>query len=152
MSCNPVRTGAGLVAGAVFGAGLALSGMTDPAVVLGFLDLAGAWDPALLFVMIAAVPVTFLGYRLALAQARPLFADRFALPTARAIDARLIGGAALFGLGWGLAGWCPGPAIASLTAPGPALLGFVAAMLAGLWAARLMPVTTKATPPLPPGV
>ena len=128
---------AGLVAGILFGAGLGLSGMTDPAVVLGFLDVAGAWNPALAFVMASALAVTFVGYRLAWRRPAPLWAPRFQLPTAAAVDAPLLGGAALFGVGWGIAGWCPGPALASLSAATPPLLAFLAAMLAGLAATRL---------------
>lgn len=121
-----------LIAGLLFGAGLALGGMTDPAVVLGFLDVAGAWNPTLAFVMGGALAVTFAGYRLTLRRARPLLAECFSLPTARAIDARLLGGAALFGVGWGLAGYCPGPALASLPALHAGTAVFVLAMLAGL--------------------
>ncbi len=124
-----------LFAGLLFGAGLALGGMTDPAVVLGFLDVAGAWNPALAFVMGGALAVTFLGYRLAFRRARPWLAGRFDLPPLRAIDARLLGGAALFGVGWGLAGYCPGPALASLPALHAGTAVFVVAMLAGLWLA-----------------
>jgi uncharacterized protein len=125
-----------LVAGVLFGAGLAFGGMTDPSVVLGFLDVAGAWNPALAFVMGGALAVTFVGYRLAFGRGRPMLAERFALPTARAIDARLVGGAALFGIGWGLAGYCPGPALASLPAAHAGTGVFVIAMLAGLALAR----------------
>ncbi len=141
---------AGLSAGTLFGAGLALSGMTDPAVVLGFLDVAGAWNPALAFVMLAALAVTFVGYRLAWRRATPFWAPGFQLPKATALDARLIGGAALFGIGWGIAGWCPGPAIASLSAATPALLAFLGAMLAGLVAAsfvRMHPGRTTSPAP-----
>jgi hypothetical protein len=122
----------GLAAGLLFGAGLALSGMTDPRVVLGFLDLAGDWNPALALVMAGALAVTVPGYRLAFRQDRPLWADRFVLPTASRIDARLIGGAALFGIGWGLAGYCPGPALAALSAGWPGTLIFVAGLGLGL--------------------
>lgn len=125
----------GLAAGLLFGFGLALGGMTDPAVVLAFLDVTGHWNPQLLFVMGAAVPVTFVGYRLVLRH-RPFCAPEFTLPTATRIDARLLGGAALFGLGWGLAGYCPGPAIASLGSGQAGVLLFVAAMLAGMAAVR----------------
>ena len=129
---------AGLVTGLVFGIGLALSGMTDPAVVLGFLDLAGAWNPTLMFVMGGAVVVTFVGYRLVLGRKAPLLADRFGLPTATRLDLPLLGGAALFGIGWGLAGYCPGPALASLGAGQAGTLVFVAAMLAGMLGIRLL--------------
>ena len=123
-------------AGLLFGLGLALSGMTDPAVVLGFLDLAGAWNPALLFVMAGAVPVTFLGYRLAFGRGRPWLAASFDLPKNRTLDRPLMLGAALFGAGWGLAGYCPGPALASLPSLLPGTLAFLAAMLCGLWLVR----------------
>jgi len=134
----------GLLLGLLFGVGLALSGMTDPAVVLGFLDLLGPWNPALAFVMGAALVVTFVLFRLARRQDRPLAAPRFAWPASTAIDARLLGGAALFGLGWGLAGYCPGPALASLTAGHAGTLVFVAAMLAGILGVRAL-----AAPPRP---
>jgi uncharacterized membrane protein YedE/YeeE len=127
-------------AGLLFGLGLSLGGMTQPAVVLGFLDIFGAWDPRLVFVMAGAVLTTAIGYRLVLRRSRPLLAERFQWPTSRRIDARLIGGAALFGIGWGTAGYCPGPALASLGAGVPALLVLVACMIAGWWlAARLLP-------------
>jgi uncharacterized membrane protein YedE/YeeE len=127
-------------AGLLFGLGLSLGGMTQPAVVLGFLDIFGAWDPRLLFVMAGAVLTTAIGYRLVLRRPRPLLAERFQWPVSRRIDARLIGGAALFGIGWGTAGYCPGPALASLGAGVPALLVLMACMIAGWWlAARLLP-------------
>ena len=127
-------------AGLLFGLGLSLGGMTQPAVVLGFLDIFGAWDPRLVFVMAGAVLTTAVGYRLVLRRTRPLLAERFQWPTSRRIDARLVGGAALFGIGWGIAGYCPGPALASLGAGAPALLVLVACMIAGWWlAARLLP-------------
>ena len=129
---------AGLVAGTLFGAGLGLSGMTDPAVVLGFLDVAGAWNPALAFVMAAALAVTFIGYRLAWRRPAPLWAPAFQLPTATQLDAPLLAGAALFGVGWGIAGWCPGPALASLSAGTGPLFAFLVAMLAGLTAVRVV--------------
>jgi uncharacterized membrane protein YedE/YeeE len=120
--------------------------MADPAVVLGFLDPAGDWNPALAFVMAAAVGVTSVGYRLLFRRGRPLWAERFALPTATALDARLLGGAALFGIGWGLAGYCPGPALASLAALQPGTLVFVVAMLAGMILARALPRPAPAAP------
>ena len=127
----------GLLLGLLFGVGLAVSGMTDPAVVLGFLDPLGDWNPALAFVMGGALVVTFLLYRLARRQPHPLAAEEFDWPTTTAVDARLLGGAALFGLGWGLAGYCPGPALASLGAGHGGTLVFVAAMLVGMVAVRL---------------
>jgi hypothetical protein len=128
---------AGLVSGLVFGLGLVVSGMIDPAKVLNFLDVAGSWDPSLAFVMAGAVAVTFAGYRLVHTRARPLLAERFDLPARRDIDARLMSGAAIFGLGWGLGGYCPGPAVTALGLGAPGTIVFVAAMLAGMWAARL---------------
>jgi uncharacterized protein len=135
-----MRAWIAFVAGLLFGLGLSLGGMTQPAVVLGFLDIFGAWDPRLVFVMAGAVLTTAIGYRLVLRRSRPLLAERFQWPTSRRIDARLMGGAALFGIGWGIAGYCPGPALASLGAGAPALLVLVACMIAGWWlAARLLP-------------
>lgn len=127
-----------VLAGLLFGAGLALSGMIDPAKVLGFLDVAGDWDPSLAFVMGGALAVTLLGYRLVLRRPHPLFDAAFHLPTRRDIDARLLGGAALFGIGWGLAGYCPGPALASLGFGGRGVLTFVLAMLAGMALFRVL--------------
>ncbi|WP_114394546.1 DUF6691 family protein [Oleisolibacter albus] len=127
-----------LLAGLLFGAGLALSGMIDPAKVLGFLDVAGDWDPSLAFVMGGALAVTLLGYRLVLRRPHPLFDAAFHLPSRRDIDARLLGGAALFGIGWGLAGYCPGPALASLGFGGRGVLTFVLAMLAGMALFRVL--------------
>jgi uncharacterized protein len=127
-------------AGLIFGLGLILAGMANPAKVLNFLDLAaipaGHWDASLLFVMAGGIAVTMLGYRLTFARGRPLLAERFALPSASRPDARLVSGAVLFGIGWGLAGFCPGPAlVAALTGGAPALI-FLAAMLAGMILAR----------------
>jgi uncharacterized membrane protein YedE/YeeE len=128
-----------LLAGLVFGLGLSLGGMTQPAVVLGFLDLFGAWNPRLVFVMGGAVLTTAIGYRLVFRRGRPLFESDFQLPTAQRFDARLIGGSALFGTGWGIAGYCPGPALASLGGAAPSLLVLVATMLAGWWLAAKIP-------------
>lgn len=125
---------AAVLSGLLFGAGLALSGMVNPMKVQNFLDLSGTWDPTLIFVMGAGLAVTFAGYRLVLRRPQPLFTPRFALPPTRGIDARLIGGACLFGAGWGLTGFCPGPAIASLVfGYWPSVL-FVLAMAAGMLA------------------
>ena len=129
---------AGLIGGLVFGIGLAVSGMTDPAVVIGFLDVAGAWNPALMFVLAGAVVVTFVGYRIVQKRTAPLLAPRFTLPTATAIDAELVGGAVVFGIGWGLAGYCPGPAIASIAALYPGTLVFLVAMVVGMIGARIV--------------
>jgi uncharacterized protein len=130
------RTLAALASGLVFGAGLALAGMTNPAKVLSFLDVAGAWDPTLALVMGSALAVNALGYALTRRRAKPLFAEAFALPTSTELDARLLGGAALFGVGWALVGLCPGPALASLARGEPPVFAFLAAMALGMLAAR----------------
>jgi uncharacterized membrane protein YedE/YeeE len=123
---------AALVAGVLFGAGLSLSGMLDPARVLGFLDVAGAWDPSLAFVLGGAVGVSAIGYAVSRRMARPLLATRFDIPDKHRIDVPLLAGGALFGIGWGLAGFCPGPALASLSLGVPRSFVFVGAMLAGM--------------------
>ena len=122
--------------GLIFGLGIALSGMINPAKVLNFFDVAGAWDPSLAFVMGGALATTALGYRFVLRRDAPLLEPRFQLPTARDIDARLVGGAALFGVGWGIAGFCPGAAVPALGTGRWEVALFVAALLAGLWVAR----------------
>ena len=123
---------AALLAGAIFGLGLAISGMVNPAKVQGFLDLAGAWDPTLALVMAGALVATMIGYRVVLGRAAPLLGGSFALATSSAIDRNLILGALAFGVGWGLVGFCPGPAIASLAFLVPRSFVFVAAMAAGM--------------------
>ena len=134
-----MRTLAALLVGVIFGAGLALSDMINPARVQAFLDVAGAWDPTLLFVMGAAILPSAVAYLIRRRMDRPLFGERFFIPESRTLDWRLFSGAALFGIGWGLAGFCPGPALASL------VLGvwqpwlFVAAMLAGMALHRFTP-------------
>ena len=135
----------GFLAGLLFGAGLVVAGMADPAKVLAFLDIFGApsgrWDPSLAFVMGGASVTAFLGYRLVWRRAQPVLFDAFDLPGARAVDAPLLTGAAIFGIGWGIGGFCPGPAWTALTASAPALppgvLVFVPAMLAGIALGRL---------------
>ena len=127
---------AGLSTGFIFGLGLCLSQMTDPAVVQGFLDLAGAWDPTLAFVMAGGIAVTFVGYRFVLRRKAPLWAPKFSVPTGGAIDMPLVSGAAIFGIGWGLAGYCPGPAVVSLASGRRGVILFVVAMLAGMAAIR----------------
>ncbi|WP_129141455.1 DUF6691 family protein [Modicisalibacter coralii] len=131
-----MKTLPGYVAGLLFGLGLAIGGMTDPTRVIGFLDVAGDWDPTLIFVLGGAVMTTFIGYRLVWKRGVPWLAPRFALPTRRDLDARLLGGAALFGVGWGLSGYCPGPAVASLAGPSLPLVAMLVAMAAGWWLAR----------------
>ena len=143
--------------GLVFGAGLLLSGMSNPARVLNFLDLGGIasgnWDPSLAFVMAGAVAVTFAGYRHVLRRSQPLFAERFHLPTKRELDLRIVTGAAIFGIGWGLVGFCPGPALTALGFGSRAAFIFVAAMLAGMWLARFlshMPSLSRIATPADP--
>ncbi len=133
-----MRIFAGLLAGLLFGVGLVVSGMSDPAKVLNFLDVAGSWDPSLAFVMAGASVTTFIGYRLVLRQPAPKLAEVFQLPAATQIDPRLLGGAALFGLGWGIGGFCPGPAWTSLTLLAPGTLVFLPMMLLGLWIGNRM--------------
>lgn len=132
MSMTPIKIVSGLIAGLVFGAGLALSGMTNPHKVLNFLDVTRQWDPSLGLVMAAAVPVSALAFWLARRRARPLFGPAFVLPESRRLEAPLWVGSALFGIGWGLAGYCPGPALASLSWPSLGLIAFLVALVAGL--------------------
>jgi len=122
---------AGLV-GLVFGIGLIVSGMTDPSKVLGFLDVAGHWNPSLGLVMCGAIFIGFVAFRLASSRERSLLGDAMRLPTSRQIDRRLIFGGLAFGAGWGLAGYCPGPVLASLAVGGTKPLVFFVAMLAGM--------------------
>ncbi|MGP1274727.1 MAG: DUF6691 family protein [Caulobacterales bacterium] len=121
-----------LAAGLVFGLGLVVSGMVNPAKVLNFLDIAGQWDPSLAFVMMGAAATVFVGYRLVLRRSGPFFAERFSLPTATRLDARLVGGAIMFGIGWGLVGLCPGPALTALGTGAMPVVIFAGAMLAGM--------------------
>lgn len=123
------------LSGLIFGLGLVISGMVNPAKVLNFLDVAGTWDPSLALVMGGALVVTFIGYRLVLGRETPFFEGKFQLPTKTTLDARLIGGSALFGVGWGLAGFCPGPAITAAGLALPQALLFLATMLVtiGVW-------------------
>jgi uncharacterized membrane protein YedE/YeeE len=120
------------LSGLLFGLGLILSGMADPAKVLGFLDLAGAWDPSLALVMGGALAVGLVAFAVAKRRTTSLLGQPMRLPTARRIDARLVGGSLLFGIGWGLAGFCPGPALVALGMGESKALVFVAAMLAGM--------------------
>ncbi len=123
---------AALISGLLFGVGLAVSGMLIPDKVLNFLDIAGHWDPSLALVMGGAILVTLPGYFVVTKAQRPLFAEGFSLPTTNAIDAKLLGGATLFGIGWGLSGLCPAPALVNVATGLSDVLVFVAAMLAGM--------------------
>jgi uncharacterized membrane protein YedE/YeeE len=140
---------AALIAGVLFGLGLAVAGMTLPTKVRGFLDFTGPWDPTLMFVMGGAIAVHAMVYRLVRGRTSPLFAERFHLPTRKDVDARLVLGSAIFGVGWGLGGYCPGPAVTSLVTGAVPVVAFVVAMLATTWAvgrleARASARTTRA--------
>ncbi len=135
-----------LIAGALFGAGVTVSGMVNPMKVLNFMDIAGTWDPTLIFVMGGGLATALIGYRMVFRQAAPWYAPDFTLPRTTGIDARLIGGSALFGIGWGLAGFCPGPAIASLIFGHAESAVFVIAMALGMGLVKL-----ASAPPSPAG-
>jgi uncharacterized membrane protein YedE/YeeE len=126
---------AGLI-GLVFGTGIALSGMANPAKVLNFFDIAGAWDPSLALVMLSALVVTAIGYRFVLKRDKPVVEARFHLPTGRRLDLSLVAGSAIFGVGWGISGFCPGGAIPALGLGEPTAWIFVGTMLAGIFTAR----------------
>ncbi len=126
--------------GLVFGLGLVISQMTNPAKILGFLDIGGNWDPSLLIVMGAALATTMIGYRLVLRRPKPVLDTVFHIPTKTVIDRPLLIGSAIFGFGWGMAGLCPGPGIATLAVGGIAPLAFVVAMMAGMWGQRFVKV------------
>ncbi len=125
------RIGAAALAGLVFGAGLVIAQMSDPRKVLNFLDVRGPWDPSLLFVLGAAVPVAALGFALLRRRGKPWLAPAFDAPATRTVDAPLVIGSLLFGIGWGLAGYCPGPALAGIGLLNPELLWFLPALVAG---------------------
>lgn len=130
-----------LLTGLAFGAGIAISGMMDPAKVLNFFDVAGTWDSSLAFVMGGALVVAFFGYRLAWRREAPLFGGRFQAPTSVVLDGKLIGGSALFGVGWGIAGFCPGGAIPALGTGRWEVALFLLAVIAGLILRRLLNFT-----------
>lgn len=123
--------------GLLFGTGLILSGMGDPAKVIGFLNLAGPWDPSLAFVMLGAIAVAFVAFRWVGSRQQSVLGDPMRLPTKRTLDTPLVAGSLLFGVGWGLAGYCPGPAIMSLGAGYPQAAVFVIAMVAGMLLVQL---------------
>jgi len=138
-----IRAALAVLIGAMFGTGLILSGMTLPSRVLGFLDVLGRWDPTLALVMGGAIAVHATSGRFIRRRAKPLLDTRFSLPASTLIDARLLVGSAVFGVGWGLAGFCPGPALVSAASGASAALVFCAAMLAGMLAHHALP-----TPPV----
>ena len=121
-----------LFAGTLFGLGLTVSGMVDPAKIIGFLDFAGEWDPTLGFVMGGALLVAIPAFRLILRRPRPVLADEFDLPTKKEVDSPLLAGSAIFGMGWGLAGFCPGPAVTAMASGLAPVFTFVAAVVAGM--------------------
>ena len=124
--------------GLVFGVGLILSGMTQPLKVLGFLDIFGSWDPTLAFVMGSAVITTTIGYKLILRRTSPLLENKFFLPTVTTLDTKLVLGASMFGIGWGLVGFCPGPALTAVSSLATGTITFVLAMFAGFWLVGLV--------------
>ena len=132
-----------LMSGLLFGAGLTISGMVNPAKILNFLDIAGQFDATLIFVMGAGLIIATIGYYLIFKRGKPFFDSQFHLPRDSGIDAKLIGGSALFGIGWGLSGFCPGPALASLVFGYQQSFVFVVAMIIGTLLVRFMPVSTK---------
>lgn len=126
------------VIGLIFGIGISISGMANPAKVLNFFDVAGNWDPSLAFVMGGALVVTFIGYRIVLRRPAPIIDATFHLPDNPRVDARLLGGAAVFGIGWGIAGFCPGGALPALGTGQFEVVAFVAALIAGIFAAKAL--------------
>ncbi len=126
-----------IVIGLIFGLGISISGMANPAKVLNFFDIFGTWDPSLAFVMAGALAVNIPGYRLALRRSAPVVEPRFQLPDKRVIDRRLVLGSATFGIGWGIAGFCPGGALPVISTLEPGVLLFVAALIVGMLVARL---------------
>lgn len=135
----------GFICGLIFGIGLVISGMSNPAKVLNFLDVFGTWDPSLAFVMGGAVVVAFIGYRIVLQRPAPLLSDTFHLPTVKDVDGQMLTGAALFGVGWGLGGFCPGPAFTALPLMSTGILAFFPALVIGMWAGRVIPGMMSAT-------
>jgi uncharacterized membrane protein YedE/YeeE len=129
---------AALASGALFGAGLIVSGMTKPAKVVGFLDVFGSWDASLAFVMIGAIAVHLVAFRLIRRRSSPLFDVRFHLPTRKDIDARLVVGAVIFGVGWGLGGLCPGPGLVAAAGGVAAAIAFVVGMTVGIKTEHLL--------------
>ena len=136
---------AAICSGFVFAIGLAISGMTQPQKVIGFLDVTGEWDPALAFVMVGAIADYFIGLRVTGQAQAPLLSDAFHPPQPGTIDARLLLGSVLFGFGWGLSGFCPAPALTSLTSGSLSVVVFVGSMVAGMWLFSALPSPTQPT-------
>ncbi len=137
---------AAFLCGVLFALGLGIAGMTRPDKIIGFLDVTGSWDPALAWVMVGAIGVTALGYRFVFRRVRPVCEPVFHLPARRDLDARLFAGSALFGVGWGLGGFCPGPALTVLVSGYPAVWVFVIAMLLGMKLFELLDVRSGPAP------
>lgn len=135
-----------LVVGLIFGTGISVSGMINPAKVLNFFDIAGTWDPSLAFVMAGALLVTMIGYRIVLKRKAPVLADRFRLPENRSLDMPLLAGSAIFGIGWGLSGFCPGGSIPALGLGRIEAIYFVLAMISGIVVARVLLRRPTSTP------
>ena len=127
-----MKTISAFVAGAIFSIGLTISGMSNPENVIGFLDITGNWNPSLMLVLLSAVIVTGIGYRLVWQRTQPLFELDFSVPTSRILDGRLMTGSAIFGIGWGLVGLCPGPALSSVVSGNSSVYVFIAAMVGGM--------------------
>jgi hypothetical protein len=133
-----MRIAAAYLIGLVFGVGIAISGMANPAKVLNFFDVAGTWDPSLIFVMGGALVTTFIGYKLVFGRSAPVMEGRFHLPANRSIDLQLVGGSAVFGIGWGIAGFCPGGALPALGTGRWEVFVFTGALLAGVFVAKFI--------------
>ena len=144
---NRMRLLSAFCIGLIFGLGIAVSGMINPAKVLNFFDLAGTWDPSLAFVMVGALGVTFPGYRLVFKRPAPVMEQGFQLPDTRVIDRRLVLGSATFGIGWGIAGFCPGGALPALGTGRADVFLFIAALIGGLLLARLLQAGLRARKP-----
>lgn len=141
-----MRLVASYISGLIFGIGISISGMANPAKVLNFFDVAGTWDPSLIFVMGGALFVTFIGYRFALRRPSPTLEDTFKLPTRSDIDLPLIGGSAIFGIGWGITGFCPGGVLPALGTGRSEVFIFTGALLAGIFVAKaLLRMSTNTT-------
>ncbi len=140
-----MRIIASYLIGIVFGVGIAISGMANPAKVLNFFDIAGTWDPSLIFVMGGAVVVTFVGYKLVFGRSAPLLEEKFHLSSLRNMDRNLIGGSAVFGIGWGIAGFCPGGALPALGTGRWEVFLFAAALIAGIFLARFFQSVRKSS-------
>ncbi len=139
---NGARAVVAILAGTLFGLGLAISKMTDPNKIISFLDVRGNWDPSLILVMISALVVSAIGFRFPRTE-KPLFEESFAIPSSSKVDKRLVAGAAVFGVGWGLGGLCPGPAIAALNSGEAFFVVFLLAMLVGGLLVRLVERTSS---------